>query len=110
VRTRARHKRETKEPIVKTWRKITLGVVGAILVVVLTRLAVLTRSKAHDFVTQPRAARSLPHKTPADYRLPYEDVIVTTTGGLRLVGWYIPSQNGAVIIAQHATSPIAPRC
>ncbi|MBP8302676.1 MAG: alpha/beta hydrolase [Phycisphaerae bacterium] len=85
----------------KTWRKITLGVVGAILVVVLTRLAVLTRSKAHDFVTQPRAARSLPHKTPADYRLPYEDVIVTTTGGLRLVGWYIPSQNGAVIIAQH---------
>jgi fermentation-respiration switch protein FrsA (DUF1100 family) len=30
-----------------------------------------------------------------------EEVTVTTRDGLRLVGWYVPSQNGAVIIAQH---------
>jgi len=33
--------------------------------------------------------------------LDYEDVALTTGDGLRLAAWYIPSQNGAAIIAQH---------
>ena len=32
----------------------------------------------------------------------YEDVTLTTSDGLKLQGWYIPSQNGAAIIAVHA--------
>jgi len=35
------------------------------------------------------------------FGLVYEDVSVTTPDGLKLVGWYVPSQNGAAIMAQH---------
>jgi dipeptidyl aminopeptidase/acylaminoacyl peptidase len=45
--------------------------------------------------------RNVPEKTPATYRLPFEDVKITTADGLNLVGWFIPSQNRAVIIMQH---------
>ncbi len=31
----------------------------------------------------------------------YEDVALTTSDGLRLSGWYIPSQNGAAVILLH---------
>jgi fermentation-respiration switch protein FrsA (DUF1100 family) len=31
--------------------------------------------------------------TPADIRLPFEDVFLTTSDGVRLHGWYIPAQN-----------------
>lgn len=85
----------------KKWQKVTLGIFGAIIVVVLAGLGVETRSQAHALITQPLAARNLPDKTPADYQLPYEDVTVTTADGLRLVAWYIPARNGALIIAQH---------
>jgi len=40
--------------------------------------------------------------TPADLGLPYEDVTFRTSDGLILSGWYIPSRNGAAIIAAHA--------
>lgn len=81
--------------------KIALIVVGIVLVVAVAALAILTRSQAHDLVTHPLEARRPMTQTPADYGLPYEDVTVTTADGLELVGWYLPSQNGAAIIAQH---------
>jgi hypothetical protein len=34
-----------------------------------------------------------------DLRVAYEDVSFTTSDGLKLVGWYIPSKNGAAVIA-----------
>jgi pimeloyl-ACP methyl ester carboxylesterase len=40
--------------------------------------------------------------TPADLGLPYENVTFRTSDGLTLSGWYIPSKNGAAIIAAHA--------
>jgi len=40
--------------------------------------------------------------SPADLDLPYEDVTFRTSDGLLLSGWYIPSRNGAAIIAAHA--------
>ena len=36
---------------------------------------------------------------PADLGAAYEDVQFTTSDGLRLKGWYIPSQNGAAVIS-----------
>jgi fermentation-respiration switch protein FrsA (DUF1100 family) len=86
---------------VKKWLKITLIIVGILFVVAFAVLAVFTRNKAHEMVTHPLEARRPMTKTPADYNLPYEDVVVTTADGLKLVGWYIPSQNGAAIITQH---------
>ncbi|MBN1122763.1 MAG: alpha/beta fold hydrolase [Anaerolineae bacterium] len=42
--------------------------------------------------------------TPADFGFDYEDVTFTGGDGLTLSGWYIPSQNGAVIILLHGYS------
>ena len=39
--------------------------------------------------------------SPADVGLPYEDVVMAAAGGVTLRGWYIPSENGAAIIAIH---------
>src|SRR5262249_49175967 len=36
---------------------------------------------------------------PADLGRPYESVSVRTKDGLRLAGWYVPSRNGASVIA-----------
>jgi dienelactone hydrolase len=35
----------------------------------------------------------------ADLRAPYEEVTFRSTDGLRLHGWYVPSRNGAAVIA-----------
>ncbi len=86
---------------VKTSRNITLGIIVGTVVVALLGLALVTRSQAHAIITHPLAARTLPNKTPADHQLPYEDVTVITADGLHLIGWYIPSVNGALVIAQH---------
>jgi pimeloyl-ACP methyl ester carboxylesterase len=86
---------------VRKWLKATLIVVGVLLVVAFVALALITRSQAHSLVTQPMEVRNPVEKTPADYGLPYEEVTVTTEDGLKLVGWYIPSQNGAVVLCQH---------
>ncbi|MBN1933896.1 MAG: alpha/beta fold hydrolase [Anaerolineae bacterium] len=42
--------------------------------------------------------------TPASVGLDYRDVTLTSADGTTLVGWYIPSQNGAVIIVLHGHS------
>ena len=71
------------------------------LLVAFVALAVVTRNQAQEMVSHPLEARRPMTQTPAGFGLPYEDVTVTTADGLRLVGWYVPSQNGATIIAQH---------
>jgi uncharacterized protein len=43
------------------------------------------------------AARA--HVPPPDLGAPYEEVAFTTSDGLRLQGWYIPSKNGAAVIS-----------
>ncbi len=39
--------------------------------------------------------------TPADRGFAYRDVSFKTSDGLTIAGWYIPSQNGAAVIAVH---------
>ena len=46
-------------------------------------------------------ARRLPAETPADRGLEYRDVEFPSTDGITLRGWYLPSENGAAIIAGH---------
>jgi fermentation-respiration switch protein FrsA (DUF1100 family) len=60
-----------------------------------------TRQEAIRLVTNPMATRQLPGRTPINFGMVYDDVAVTTKDGLRLVGWYVPTKNGAVVIAQH---------
>ena len=46
-------------------------------------------------------ARHLPAETPGDRGLEYRDVEFTSSDGFTLRGWYLPSKNGAAIIAGH---------
>ncbi len=85
----------------KRWQRVAARVAGSVLVILFVGLMVVSRSQALDLVTHPIGERQAIDQTPADFGLVYEDVSVTTPDGLKLVGWYVPSQNGAAIMAQH---------
>jgi uncharacterized protein len=39
--------------------------------------------------------------TPADHGLDYRDVELETADGVRISGWYVPSENGAALVLRH---------
>lgn len=81
--------------------KIVLGILIGVLLVAFAGMSYVTKKEAHRLITAPLDdTRELPDESPADYGLPFEDVTVTSDG-LKLAGWFIPSENGAVIIMQH---------
>jgi fermentation-respiration switch protein FrsA (DUF1100 family) len=86
---------------VRRWRTYALRSLAAIVLVAAAGAAFVTRSRAHELITNPRLTRRLSTKTPADYGMPYEEATVTTADGLKLVGWFVPSQNGASLILVH---------
>ncbi|MCK9283952.1 MAG: alpha/beta hydrolase [Rhodocyclaceae bacterium] len=75
--------------------------VVALLVLAIAGVLGKTWLEARKLVTNPPAVRKLPQQTPADFGLVFSEVAVTTADGLRLVGWYVPGRNGALVIAQH---------
>lgn len=81
--------------------KIVSGILAGVLFIASAGILYITKKEAHNLITAPRETRNLPEETPADHDLPFEDVTVTTSDGLKLVGWFVPSQNGAVIMMQH---------
>lgn len=85
----------------KPWLKITLGTAGLLVVAAGVRLGMQTKAEAHRLLTNPIETRKIPNHRPIDFGLLYEDVSVTTADGLRLVGWYIGPENGALILLQH---------
>jgi fermentation-respiration switch protein FrsA (DUF1100 family) len=87
--------------MVNKWLKAVLILLAAILVVGLIALFVAMRPQGIAMVTYPMEGREQAKELPSDYGVPYEEVTVTTADGLKLVGWFIPSQNGATVIAQH---------
>ena len=64
-------------------------------------LGLKTRAEAHRLITNPRETRLLSRETPADRGLAFEEVAVTTSDGLKLVGWFMPSPGQPAIIVQH---------
>lgn len=87
--------------MVKKWFTIALIIMAAILTVAVVALFVAMRPQGMAMVIYPMAQREQAKELPSDYGLPYEEVAVTTADGLKLVGWFIPSENGATVIAQH---------
>src|SRR5688572_11851132 len=41
-------------------------------------------------------------QSPADFGAGYENIQFHTANGLKLSGWYVPSENGAVVILVHS--------
>ena len=74
-------------------RYVRLALVGAVAVLAVVFVvmpmgfAIVTNHKARAPVEQ------------ADLGRPHLDVSLTTSDGLRLAGWYVPSRNGAAVIA-----------
>jgi alpha-beta hydrolase superfamily lysophospholipase len=83
------------------WRRFTVRAAALLLVAAAGSMALVTRTRAHELITNPRDTRHVPTKTPADYGMPFEEASVTTADGLRLVGWFVPSDNGASVILVH---------
>ena len=81
--------------------RLIVNVVLGILLLAVIGVMSVTRSEAHRLITAPQETRKLPDESPATYNLPFEEVEIVTPDGLKLAGWFVPSQNGAVILMQH---------
>jgi fermentation-respiration switch protein FrsA (DUF1100 family) len=81
--------------------KTTLGLTITILFGAFAGVLWQTRAEARSLLNAPMETRNLPSESPDDYDLPFEDVVVTNPEGMELHGWFIPPENGAVIIMQH---------
>jgi fermentation-respiration switch protein FrsA (DUF1100 family) len=81
--------------------KIILVLIVILVVVGVVAVLIITRNVALDMIYDPPEDRDAIEQSPGDFGAPYEDMVVTTSDGLDLVGWYIPSQNGALVILQH---------
>ena len=72
------------------FRRVAVGfavLASAILIVLPTAIAIIATHKARSPVTTANLGR------------PYQSVGLTTSDGLRLRAWYVPSRNGAAVIA-----------
>jgi hypothetical protein len=75
------------------WRYPRRGLLGAASVIAAVMVVVPI---GLGYVTTHTARAVVP---PNHLGLPYEDVTFTTSDGLELEGWYVPSKNGAAVIA-----------
>ncbi|HLF37691.1 MAG TPA: hypothetical protein VI520_07135, partial [Anaerolineales bacterium] len=80
----------------KYWLRLGLTAVVALVTVSTVAIVMVARSRAAELISHPRDQREPLEGSPADMGLPYEDVEVVSVDGFRLVGWYVPTQNGAV--------------
>jgi alpha-beta hydrolase superfamily lysophospholipase len=85
----------------KRWQKITLNLILTIFLLAFGALLNISYKQGQDIVHNAPPDRSIPEETPADYGLEYENVSLVAADGVHLAAWYVPSQNGAVIIVQH---------
>jgi fermentation-respiration switch protein FrsA (DUF1100 family) len=81
----------------KKWQKRTASALCALILVVVGIVVVMSYHQAQAFVQPIRVNVALP----SDYGLEVESVALTTSDGLKLAAWYIPSRNGAAVILQH---------
>ncbi|MCL4272825.1 MAG: alpha/beta hydrolase [Anaerolineales bacterium] len=85
-------------------KRIVKPVAGALVGIILVVFAGIlwqTRAEARTLLNAPMETRNLPSESPADYDLPFEDIVISNADGMDLYGWFVPSENGAVIIMQH---------
>jgi len=85
----------------RRWLTLAAGVLALAMFAGAAELARRTKQEAHRLITNPIDTRPLPGRRPIDYGMVYDDVAVTTTDGLRLVGWYVPPRNGVLILLVH---------
>jgi fermentation-respiration switch protein FrsA (DUF1100 family) len=75
--------------------------ISAVLMLLAVTMSIVARNQALNLVYHPLQGRGQPSKTPADFSLSYQDVSVQTSDGNIINAWFIPPDNGAVVILQH---------
>jgi fermentation-respiration switch protein FrsA (DUF1100 family) len=75
--------------------------IGTLLLALIAGVIFFARVQALDLIENPIEERRPLSRTPAEFTTDYEDITVITEDGFTLHGWFIPSRNGAVVIAQH---------
>lgn len=83
------------------WLRLGLASIVSLVAVGLVAAVLFARSEALRLISHPRDQRQPLEGSPADLGLPYEEIETRSEDGLRLVGWYVPTENGAAVIAQH---------
>lgn len=83
------------------WLRLGLASIASLLAVGSVAVVLFARSEALQLISNPRDQRQPLEGSPADLGLPYEEIETRSEDGLRLVGWYVPTENGAAVIAQH---------
>jgi uncharacterized protein len=81
--------------------KIVLSLLVTILLGAFAGVLWQTRAEARSLLNAPMETRNLPSESPEDYNLPFEGIVIANPEGMELHGWFIPSENGAVIMMQH---------
>jgi uncharacterized protein len=85
-----RSRRLDQRPLRRYGRRALVGIaaaLGIVFAVLPVALAIVVNHKARSPVEA------------VDLGRPYADVSLTTSDGLRLAGWYVPSRNGAAVVA-----------
>jgi pimeloyl-ACP methyl ester carboxylesterase len=82
------------------WRNIVIAVLAILLIGLLSVFYIALPITYANGVARPHRA-PVCCTTPGDLGLEYKNVSFTTNDGLTLYGWYIPSQNRAVVIISH---------
>ena len=78
----------------RVWLRAGMAVIGSLLLVQFVLLPAGVALRATN-----RARPLSTSRTPATLGLPYEEVRITSSDGTRLAAWWIPSRNGAAMIA-----------
>jgi pimeloyl-ACP methyl ester carboxylesterase len=81
--------------------RILLVVIPIVFAAAAFELGRRTKAEAHRLLTNPMATRRLPSERPIDYGMVYDEVAARTADGLSLAGWFVPPDNGALILLQH---------
>ena len=81
-------------------QKISVFIVVMFMLVAIG-LSLVARNQAQSLVYFPLQDRAALSLSPADFALQYRDVVSQSSDGNDIHSWYIPSQNGAVVILLH---------
>lgn len=83
----------------KNYKLLTFGIISLVVLLVIAFGVYIPYLKAYNLV---HPARRALNRTPSDVGIAsYEDVQFITPDGLTLKGWYLPPQNGAIVIFVH---------
>lgn len=83
------------------WRRRIAGTFAFLLLGMLVATGWITHDAGLGLITNPDFSRPVPGRTPADEGLAYQSVYVIATDGIKTVGWYLPGDNGALVLVQH---------